>query len=463
MTRPSVFYLFAILLSLLGVQNSIAQQNWSTTISGLNGEIIRDVFQKSDGNYIIAGQSASFSDPTNGDAYLAKLDSYGTIVWQKSFGEASKGEAFYSARPTSDGGYVAAGVSQGLYFDVYMVKVTSQGNTSWQKKYTLGTNNSAVVFSVREAQGGGYILAGWAEMPSNGGDGAGLILKFDTNGNLLWQNRFEIDGGNPDVYGGSFTNMEATSDGGAIAVGCAGGIPGGVSFKNVWVVKINSSGGMTWQRNYGGPVGCDFQYEQIKVINGGYALLGNGNGFWFLKLDNSGNIVPNGHRLYSYSDQLYTPSILAMDQSTDGNFFLTGYGYSVEQQQLAPIVVKLNSSGDLLWAKASPGNMQGTSLSRTSDNGFVIGAPFSNTCTNNQDMEIIKLDSAGTSCEFNQSGSIILQPPPAPTSQSLPTSVVSAGLSLVSTNPTASNATAIQSNQCSAGVRGQSECGLSFT
>ena len=122
--------------------------------------------------------------------------------------------------------------------------------------------------------------------------------------------------------------------------------------------------------------------------------------------------------------------------------------------------MKLDASGNLTWAKTSPGNMQGTSISKTSDGGMVMSGPFSNTCTNNQDMEIIKLDSAGTSCEFNESGSVILQPPPAtPTSQSLPTNIVSAGLSVVSTGAIASNASFTQSNQCSVGVRAQSDAG----
>jgi hypothetical protein len=251
MARWRYFFLFMISV-LSSLQISYAQ-NWSTTISGSNSDIIRDVYQKSDGSYIIAGQSQSFSDPTNGDAYLAKLDSSGTIVWQKTFGETSKGEAFFSVRPTSDGGYIAAGVSSSTYYDIYVVKVNAAGDATspgWQKKFTLGTNNSAIALSVREAQAGvaGYILGGWAQIPFNTGDAAGLVLKLSLTGTLMWQNRFEVDGGNPDVYSGAFSTLEATSDG-AIALGGAGGCPNGTCSQGLWILKIDSSGTKSWEKS----------------------------------------------------------------------------------------------------------------------------------------------------------------------------------------------------------------------
>jgi hypothetical protein len=104
MTRWRCIYLF--IFSLLSTIQISQAQNWSTTISGSNYDYIWDVYQKSDGSYIIAGQSQSFSDPVNGDAYLAKLDSTGAIVWQKTFGDSSLGEEFRSVRPTFDGGYI---------------------------------------------------------------------------------------------------------------------------------------------------------------------------------------------------------------------------------------------------------------------------------------------------------------------------------------------------------------------
>ena len=300
MARLYIFY-FLIVIFLFNVQISNAQQTWSSTISGSSVDFVFDVYEKSDGSFIIAGQTQSFSDPY-ADGYLAKLDSAGTLVWQKTYGELSISEGLQSVRPTSDGGYIAAGIGSGNPYNIYVVKVTGQGILSWQKKFTLGTDTLAWIFAVRQLQGGDYILAGWSQIPFLTGDGAGLTFRLDAlTGNIVWQKRFEIDGGSPDVYSGLFDSLESTSDGGAIIAGRAGGVPDTGSFANLWIVKINSSGGMDWQKNYGNDLisfgGNPTSSVQIRVVSGGYALFGSdgGNGFWFLKLNTSGNIL--FHRL----------------------------------------------------------------------------------------------------------------------------------------------------------------------
>jgi hypothetical protein len=72
-----------------------------------------------DGGYIVAGNSYSNDGEVTGhngstnysDYWIVKLNSFGEIKWQKSFG-GSKNERAYSIQQTNDGGYIIAGYSE---------------------------------------------------------------------------------------------------------------------------------------------------------------------------------------------------------------------------------------------------------------------------------------------------------------------------------------------------------------
>src|SRR2546422_11724697 len=71
--------------------------------------LAKSVLFRSDGGFIVAGFTTSFG-AGSADAWLLKLDSSGSIVWQKTYGGTGDDEAF-SVRQTSDGGFIVAGVT----------------------------------------------------------------------------------------------------------------------------------------------------------------------------------------------------------------------------------------------------------------------------------------------------------------------------------------------------------------
>ena len=74
------------------------------------------------------------------------------------------------------------------------------------------------------------------------------------------------------------------------------GVGSEANIENVWVVKLNGSGIVEWQKTYGGP-GQD-EAETIQLTNdGGYIVAGHtesfgagGKDIWILKLDSEGNL-----------------------------------------------------------------------------------------------------------------------------------------------------------------------------
>jgi hypothetical protein len=69
--------------------------------------VINQIRQASDGGFIAAG---SFRDPDyNIGAWILKVDSGGTVQWQRKLGPGDVPVYFNAVRPTADGGYIAAG------------------------------------------------------------------------------------------------------------------------------------------------------------------------------------------------------------------------------------------------------------------------------------------------------------------------------------------------------------------
>jgi len=84
-----------------------------------------------DGGYIMAGHSESYGMPDS-DVWLVKMDAAGEVVWDKTFGGASKERAF-RIRATADGGYIMAGYTDSFGAgdaDIYIIKIDADGNTS---------------------------------------------------------------------------------------------------------------------------------------------------------------------------------------------------------------------------------------------------------------------------------------------------------------------------------------------
>ena len=70
------------------------------------------------------------------NAWVLKLDSDGTVDWQKTYGGTSYDYA-YSIQQTADGGYIVAGHTQFMVQanDAWVLKLNSDGTVAWQKTY----------------------------------------------------------------------------------------------------------------------------------------------------------------------------------------------------------------------------------------------------------------------------------------------------------------------------------------
>lgn len=349
---------------------------------GTNNDYLFSSEKTSDGGYIYGGYSASLSanggdQPAtntkgNIDYWVVKTDITGNIQWQKRFGGAGD-DYLYKVLPTSDSGYILAGrsapdsastgdqsnLSGKGGIDYWIIKIDGAGTIQWQKRYGGSAddiiNGSA---SIAQTSDGGYFLGGYS------------------------------------VASSAFTEDQTGSNG-----------YGGYDY---WVLKINSSGTIQWQKRFGGS-GDDYLYSIKQTTDGGYILGGNslinGNGiqaglashgmidYWIIKTDAAGNI--SWQRNYGSNDD---DNMYDIHQTNDGGYIIAGHSsagltLTGDQQSISPTIgsglvdfwiIKITNTGAIQWQKRYGGSGIDYcySIKQTSDTGFIIGG-FSDAASSN--------------------------------------------------------------------------------
>ena len=256
--------------------------------------------------------------------------------------------------------------------DMWIFKLDPYGNISWQKTY--GGDGLEVSGTIQETVDGGYIVVGFTSSFTGSGDF--WVLKLDNTGGIIWQKTY--GGGSQDSPG----RIKQTADGGYIVVGYTCSY--GAGSADTWVFKLDPNGNVSWGKTFGSgdsELGADIQqtFDQFGVPDG-YIVAGIKNGAWILRLNNNGSII------WETRNDL---GIISIQQTTDEGY-IAACGNSVGGD---PVVLKLNSSGALDWAKkyGETGHVVGNvrSINKTSDGGYILlGAIDSN-------LLVLKLDSNG--------------------------------------------------------------------
>jgi len=367
---------------------------FAKTIGGSSDDGAFSIIQSSDGGYVVAGGTESFGAGED-DFYVVKLDSNGNVVWTKTIG-GSLTDVAYSIIQSSDGGYVVAGRTSSFGAgrdDFYVVKLDSSGNVLWTK--TIGGSSDDGASSIMQSSDGGYVVAGETRSFGAGEDDF-YVVKLDSNGNVVWTKT--IGGSDLDVA----TSIIQSSDGGYVVAGYTYSFGAGAA--DFYVVKLDSSGNVVWTKTIGGSF-WDFAHSIIQSSDGSYVVagwtesFGEGNGdIYLVKLDSSGNVVWTKTIGGSYNDG--AGSII---QSSDGGYVVAGYTYSFGAGAADFYVVKLDSSGNVVWTKTIGGSSDdgASSIIQSSDGGYVVAGGTWSFGAGGWDIYVVKLDANGNVC-FSQ-------------------------------------------------------------
>ncbi|MDM8534338.1 hypothetical protein QUF55_06490 [Clostridiaceae bacterium HSG29] len=389
---------------------------WVKNFGGSASDYFESVIEVSDG-YIAVGYSGSSDGDLTGlnkdgnDGIIVKYDTSGNIIWNKNFG-GTNGNAFYSVTEVSDG-YVVVGNG------AIIIKYDTSGNIIWNKIFG-GSNGGSSFHSVTEVFDG-YLAVGYSASTDgdltglNKGRTDGIIVKYDTNGNIIWKKNF---GGSSIDY---FESVTEVSDG-YIAVGHSMSSDRDLAWLNEGgsdgvIVKYDTSGNIMWNKNFGGSL--DDYFESVIEVSDGYIVTGksmsingyltgiNNKGYHdgiIVKYDTLGNIVWNKNFGGSYVDYFnsvieVSDGYLAVGYSQSTNGDLTG----LNKGGIDGIIVKYDKSGNVIWNKNFGGSSNDffESVIEVSYGYIVAG----NSCSSNGDLAglsngswdaiIVKYDTSG--------------------------------------------------------------------
>src|SRR5690606_36383484 len=146
-------------------------------------------------------------------------------------------------------------------FDCWIVRLDNIGNIQWQK--SLGGSQEDSSGQIQQTFDGGYIMVGYSR--SNNGDVSGnhghydyWVVKLDMSGNIQWQK--SLGGSGVDMA----HSIQQTIDGGYIVAGLSqsndGDVTGNHGGADYWIVKLDDNGNIDWQKSFGG-TGSDNAYS----------------------------------------------------------------------------------------------------------------------------------------------------------------------------------------------------------
>ena len=444
-------YYTIILIQFILLHTTFYSQSidWETHLGGSGNEWGNSIVQTSDGGYIIAGISESLDGDVSGnngnmDYWIVKLDDQGIVEWENNFG-GSNNDRVYSIQEVSGGGFIAAGSSSSSdgdvsdnngFTDYWLIKLDNNGSLLWENNYGGSGYDSAN--AIRETSDGGYVVAGSStsadgDVGGNKGNDDFWIIKIDGTGNLQWEEN--IGGSDWDFP----TAIQQTSDNGYVVSGSSGSGDNDVSGNNggndFWIIKLDDTGALLWEKNYGGS-GNDRSYAMQITTDGGYAIAGQsassdgdissnhgGGDYWMIKLDNLGEL--EWENTYGGIDADWA---FSMVQTDDDGYAIAGYSQSIDGDVGGNNggadywIIKLDNLGGILWERNFGGSMSETpkSIQQTSDGWFILSGQSNSSDgdlsgnNGNLDYWIVKMDgSSSTGIDKNKlSGSYQVYPNP---------------------------------------------------
>ncbi|MDQ3290777.1 MAG: hypothetical protein M3Q05_05740, partial [Bacteroidota bacterium] len=345
-----------------------------------------------------------------------------SIVWEKTYGgrisqenssEADYGRSqFGSVINTPDGGQLIGGKSDAGVgfdktqprlgrFDYWLVKTNENGQKQWDK--VLGASGQEEFGAVITTPDGGYLVGGSSDSPvgadkseASKGSSDYWIVKLDSSGNKQWDKTFGSN--NYD----QLRALVTTPDGGYLLAGSSNSRAGGNKTEagngnnDYWIIKIDSSGTLLWDKTFGGP-NLDNLLKILPTQDGSFLLAGETDSvvyekdstrfsvrtrnFNVIKIDGNGTQLWNRTYYKPYNtplkDFVLTP---------EGNYLLAGSNY----------FIKINDNGIQLLEKNISRFLQTDkeleSVLATPDGGYLLGTNNNQDTDHNEDFKLVKLD-----------------------------------------------------------------------
>jgi hypothetical protein len=238
-------------------------EKWINDFGGSGDDYFNDVIETSDGNFVVVGHSNStdleFTSGGNEDSYVAKYTANGKRLWLTPIA-GSGYDRLVGIAELSDGSLIAAGHSNshdiGFNYtntnenaDYILIKFSSTGTLLWIKNYTNG--KPTTIRSMIKTSNDEILCVGFGRYlySASSANANVLIVKFDKNGNVLWDRNW---GGNGDEDPVGRGVIETSDKGYVIATYTKSTNITGLTNQggyDMGLIKYSSSGDLLWQKS----------------------------------------------------------------------------------------------------------------------------------------------------------------------------------------------------------------------
>lgn len=246
-----------------------------------------------DHGFILVGLSGAVFDTCNSDFALVKCDADGTIQWTQTYKTPACDQGL-GIKQTPDHGYLATGVmiDTPSISKMVLLKTDSTGQIEWQYFYSSNDHDEGIeVYPVTNNE---YLIPGY---------------RYDLN-------HFEYD---------------------------------------VTLTRIDENGNVLWSKVYATQYGAEYGYIQIFDNQDGTYFLTctqvdlqsfpTNENFYILHIDGDGNVLTS--KVYGNSDQ--DEKGWGLFKIDANRYWVTGMGGP--QSHTDALLLQIDSSGNLLWAK----------------------------------------------------------------------------------------------------------------
>jgi hypothetical protein len=324
---------------------------------GLNSKSLQ---MTADGGHIWCGTIDS-DDKLHTGIGLVRVDKEGDAILEKGF--MAQGDAECGlVKQTADGGYIVCGYigSEGNSTgSIWLIKADKGGNVIWNKEFAGGQCHG-----VLQTKDGGYLISG--TKPPDWRDIYNIwLIKTDADGNMVWEKTFE---GRIVIY--SFS-VQQTSDGDFVVLSTKEAESGRGS--NIWLMKIDNSGNLLWEKTWGDVLNCSATAMQ-QTNDEGYIVCGRFDDVtWLIKTDSEGNTI--WHEIFRGYETTYAREV---HQTADGGYIVCGTTFDWDEETGKAIemriwLIKISADGKTQWEEkiAGDGFARGWSVQETIDGGYI--------------------------------------------------------------------------------------------
>jgi len=320
------------------------EQEWLARYYGTDSSGAYPVTMDINDNIYIAGKTNLNMQQ---DYFVLKYNPSGVLQWAATYNGTASNSDVANAITVDDAQNVyvtGTAINTNTGSDIVTLKYNAVGQQQWVKAYNSTANAADAGNFISIAPDGHIVVGGSSTTDTLLGHLSSVIIKYTSDGQELWRKIYNTPGESNGI-----TSL-AVNDEAHIIVG--GWIVKNTDDIDYMCVKFDSEGNVLWERRYNGLASSiDYTHdgtldaEQNFIVTGFSTDMNNTKEIRTIKYDTAGNTL--WEVAYNSEDKMDAEGTFVM-ADVSGNIYVCGNSYN-DYGAYQPLLIKYDSYGNELW------------------------------------------------------------------------------------------------------------------